>query len=429
MKPIANHTRALMCALALLTMLVCASASQASAGRRAATSPYPAGATRPHILAAPKASAAARARSSAKRKASKKPRKPALKGNPARALLAFQAMQARYEIPGSALYVGEPFSYLWPYSQALAATVTMANVPKLGVSLTGELHQRLVGLGAYLDTDNSGEPEGSYTSSLAGFDGTVAPPTGPGGPKYYDDNDWVGIELARLYRSDHNAAVLGSAEAIMRFEIAGWQGSPELACPGGLPFSNSVENTERNTVTTAPAAELALQLFKITRNYEYLAFAEQAYEWVRRCLITPSGLYADHINRRGVIEPTLWSYNQGSMIGAGALLYQVTGRGAYLYQARQTAAAALSYFTIERLDSEIPFFPAVFFRNLMYLDSITHDPPGPKLAQAYADNAWQNLRLSGNVFVFGAPAQPQLLVQAAIAQIYGLLSSSPSTYF
>ena len=194
-----------------------------------------------------------------------------LKGNPARALLAFQAMQARYEIPGSPLYIGEPFSYLWPYSEALAATVTLANVPKLGVSLTGELHQRLVGLAAYLDTDNSGQPEGVFTSTLAAFDGTVAPPTGPGGPKYYDDNDWVGIELARLYRLDHNAAVLGSAEAIMRFEIAGWQTNPELVCPGGLPFSNSVENTERNTVTTAPAAELALQLYRITHDAEYLA--------------------------------------------------------------------------------------------------------------------------------------------------------------
>ena len=401
--------------------------STAATARRAGTSPYPAGATRSRILPARRASAAAAG--TRETQAAKKPRKPALKGNPARALLAFQAMQARYQIPGSALYVGEPFSYLWPYSQALAATVTIANVPKLGVSLAGELHQRLVGLAAYLDTDNSGEPEGMFTSTLAAFDGTVAPPSGPGGPKYYDDNDWVGIELARLYRMDHNPAVLGSAEAIMRFEIAGWQSSPELACPGGLPFSNSVENTERNTVTTAPAAELALQLFRITHDYEYLAFAEQAYEWVRRCLITPSGLYADHINRQGVVEPTLWSYNQGSMIGAGALLYQVTGASAYLYQARQTAAAALSYFTLERLDSEIPFFPAVYFRDLMYLDSITHEAAARKLAQAYADDAWQNLRLGGNIFVFGCPAQPQLLVQAAIAQIYSMLSSSPSTYF
>ena len=66
------------------------------------------------------------------------------------------------------------------------------------------------------------------------------------------------------------------------------------------------------------------------------------------------------------------------MIGAGTLLYQATGNGAYLYQARQTAKAALAYFTPERLGAEIPFFAAVYFRNLLYLDSVTHDPPGPE---------------------------------------------------
>ena len=39
-----------------------------------------------------------------------------------------------------------------------------------------------------------------------------------------------------------------------------------------------------------------------------------------------NGLYADSINRRGVIEPAYWSYNQGTMIGAGTLLYQAPER-------------------------------------------------------------------------------------------------------
>ena len=150
---------------------------------------------------------------------------------------------------------------------------------------------------------------------------------------------------------------------------------------------------------------------------------------MRHCLLLASGLYADHVNRQGVVEPTLWSYNQGSMIGAGALLYQATGNSAYLYQARQLAKSALAYFTPQRLGEEIPFFPAVYFRNLLYLDSITHDPPGPKIAQAYVNYAWQSLRLSNNLFVAGSPASAQLLVQSAIAQIYALLSSPPRTYF
>ena len=92
------------------------------------------------------------------------------------------------------------------------------------------------------------------------------------------------------------------------------------------------------------------------------------------------------------------------MIGAGTLLYQTTGNSAYLFQARQTAKAALAYFTPERLGVENPFFPSVYFRNLLYLDSVTHDPPGAKIAQAYVDYAWQNLRLSNDVFVAGSPA-------------------------
>jgi hypothetical protein len=455
-----------------LAALACAVAAPATL----AASPYPAGATRPahvakpsefahpassspkgippsshsaHSLSpssahSPSSSSSAHSPSSSSSahssKSHSKPKpKPVLHGDPARALLAFEAMQKAYYIRGSGLYAGEPFSFLWPFSQALAATVTLSHVqsfaaiPGLTASLARELNARMIGLRSYLDTSNSGAPEGTFTSTLAGFDGTVAPPAGPGGAKYYDDNEWVGIELARVYELTHNASALGSAEGIMAFVMAAWQtAGPEgeaLVCPGGVPFSNAAENTERNTVTDGPGAELAMQLYRITGNVQYLQFAEMAYEWVRDCLLQPGGLYADHIGPHGAVAQTYWSYNQGTMIGAGTLLYQATGNSAYLYQARQTARAAREYFIPERLGAENPFFPSVYFRNLLYLDSVTHDPPGPKIAQAYVDYAWLHLRLSDNVFVAGSPASAQLLVQAAIVQIYGLLSSSPGSYF
>jgi hypothetical protein len=418
----------------LATPSALAAASSKAHDRARPGSSYPAGVSRPlrggH---APKAGARAATSGGAsapgKKKAAKKPAKPVLKGNPARALLAFQAIQKYYYIQGSGLYTGEPFSFLWPFSQGLAATVSMSNIPKLPVSFANELHARLIGLRSYLDTDNTGAPEGTYTSSLPGFDSTVAPPVGPGGPKYYDDNDWVGIELARIYKQTHNTGALGYAEGIMAFEIGGYSTDPTLACPGGIPFSNSVENTDRNTVTTAPAAELAVQLYKITGEEQDLQFAEVAYNWVRSCLLQTNNLYADHIRQNGVVDTTFWSYNQGTMIGAGTLLYQATGNSGYLFQARQTAQASREYFTPERLGAENPFFPSVYFRGLLYLDSITHDPPGPKIAQNYVNYAWQHLRLSDNVFVAGSPASAQLLYQAAIAQIYALLSSPASTYY
>jgi Glycosyl hydrolase family 76 len=440
----------------LLSAATLASGVAQAQAAGAARSPYPAGATRPVLrprasdlarsAGAPRAArgasssggsqapggAATPAPAPAKPTTASKPaksKKPVLHGNPARALVAFEAMQKEYYVTGSGLYEGEPFSYLWPFSQAFAATVSVAYIPHTGVSLARELQARLTGLNSYLDTDNSGASEGTYTSTLAAFDGTVAPPAGPGGTKYYDDNDWVGIEMVRLYQLTHNAALLGSAEGIMAFEMAGWWERPGLACEGGIPFSNEADDGERNTVTTAPAAELGTLLYRFTHNLAYLQFAEKAYEWVRACLQQPANLYADHIGDRGVVEPRLWSYNQGSMIGAGTLLYQATGNGAYLYQARQTAKAALAYFTNEKLGSEIPFFVSVYFRNLLYLDSVTHDPPGPSIAQNYVNYAWQHLRLSNNMFVFGSPPTAQLLVQAAIVQIYALLSTPASSYF
>jgi hypothetical protein len=409
-----------LCASLLMLATLALGAAQAAAS----VSAYPAGATRPVLR--PRASEFAHA---ARSKKQALPKKPVLRGNPARALAAFEAMQKEYYVTGSGLYAGEPFSYLWPFSQALAATVSVAFIPHLGVSLSRELQARLTGLNSYLDTDNAGASEGTYTSTLAAFDGTVSPPAGPGGTKYYDDNDWIGIEMMRLYQLTHNAALLGSAEGIMAFEIAGWRERPGLACEGGIPFSNDATNGERNTVTTAPAAELGTLLYSSTHNVAYLQFAEKAYTWVRSCLQQPLNLYADHIGNHGVVEPQLWSYNQGSMIGAGTLLYQATGNSAYLYQARQTAKASLAYFTNERLGSEIPFFVSVYFRNLLYLDSVTHDPPGPSIAQNYVNYAWQYRRLSNNMFVFGSPPSAQLLVQAAIVQIYALLSTPASTYF
>jgi glycosyl hydrolase family 76 len=411
---------------------------------------YPAGGEGPRRIARPDEFArVAAARGGGRRRPKPRSR---LHGDPARALASFAAMQSAFYISGSGLYLGEPYSYLWPFSQALAATVSVADIPGVAARQAAvssrELRVRLYGLQKYWNPagtaaeplpgeqpeveQGGGEPSESVgvpPPTLPSYSGNVVPPAGA---SYYDDNEWVGIELMRIYEQRHEAVALEHAEQIMAFVMAGWQTNPKLACPGGVPFSDAPGNTDRNTVTDAPAAELAVQLYRATGNGAYLQFAQTAYEWVRRCLLLPSGLYADHIRQKGFVDPTTWSYNQGSMIGAGTLLSQATGNGAYLYEARQTAKAALAYFTLERLLGENPFFVSVYLRNQMYLDSVTRDPPGRRLAQAYIDYVWVNRRLSDGLFVWAPPSSPpssQLLVQAAAVQVYALLSAKPASYF
>lgn len=370
-----------------------------------------------------------------------------LRADPARAMAAYQAMQKAYFIPGSGgLYTGRPYSFLWPFSQAFAATVSLYEIPHLARVATArysrEAQVHLEGLERYWgpagqtlpgqpteEEEEEAEPpeEGdNFVTTMPSFNGNVVP---PGGISYYDDNEWVGLELVRLYKRTHEAALLERAEQVMAFVMAGWQTNPKLACPGGIPFSDSPDNTDRNTITDGPAAELGVQLYRITHDSSYLQFAEMAYQWVRTCLLQPSWMYSDHIRTHGTIVEKLWSYTQGVMIGAGTMLYQATGNATYLGEARQTAKAALAYFTLPRLAEESPFFPSVYFRNLMYLDSITHDPPGRKLAQAYVDRVWAHQRTKGNLFLFGTPPASELLWQAAIVQVYALLSEPAGRYF
>jgi hypothetical protein len=425
--------RALAAATTLaFALTLCAGPAAASAPRRRAPyspkSQYPAAALRPAL-------GLARARSAPAPK--KPPVHASLRGNPARALLAYQAMQQSFYLQGTGLYKGEPYSYLWSFSQALAATVSISYIPGGSVKLVHELHVRQFGLEKYYEAHSqaASTEEGAAPAlpPLPAFAGTVAPPLGAGGTSYYDDNEWVGIELARIYKLHHEAFALQQARQIMAFVMAGWQtklpnGKP-APCAGGVPFSNAPSNTSRNTVTDAPAAELGVDLYWLTHEQQYLTFAEMAYGWVRQCLLAPNGLYADHIQNSGEIEPLQWSYNQGTMIGAGTLLYQATGNGTYLYQARQTAGAALATYTLEKLELENPFFASVYFRNLLYLDSVTRDPPGAKAVQEYVNYAWANLRLSSDLFVSGSPSTSTLLGQAAIVQLYALLSTPAWTYF
>ena len=281
------------------------------------------------------------------------------RGNPARALLAFKTMQKNYYIQGTGLYRGEPYSFLWPFSQTMAATVSLAYIPGESKALAHELRVRMYGLERYFEAPSaSSASEPSTAPALPSFAGSVAPPIGPGGTSYYDDNEWVGIELARMYELNHEAFALEQAKQIMAFVMSGWKttgpnGKP-LACPGGVPFSNSPSNNSRNTVTDGPAAELGVQLYRITGEAQYLQFAEMAYAWVRRCLLNSENLYSDHIQNGGEVEPMVWSYNQGSMMGAGALLYQATHNSAYLFQARQTAKSALAHFSLEKLEAREP---------------------------------------------------------------------------
>jgi Glycosyl hydrolase family 76 len=298
-------------------------------------------------------------------------------------------------------------AHAWPYSQALAATIAMADVPKRGPLYLREAAQRVSGLSEFLG------PRGVYTSRIRS------------GDVYYDDNEWIALDLLHWYKLRASQPALVQAQRVFNIVVATWDSDPTHACPGGIPWTSAAGNDNRNTVTTATGALLGLRLYEVTRNPSQLAWSKQMLTWISTCLLAPDGLFWDHLGPDGTRDETHWSYNQGTAIGADVLLYKLTGDATALHRAEGLADASLAYFDRTPRGKEPPYFLAIFFRNLLDLSVIDGKPHYRAEGQEYADAAWDAAHdPRTGLFRFHASKPVQLLEQAAMVQIYATLATS-----
>ncbi len=339
------------------------------------------------------------------------------------AVVTYNALQANFYKTQKSLYLGAPsntcgkFSCLWPFTNATAGTLFLYGAPR-DSHYAADVASRLVGLAKYYDP-NEVSPSGA--SQPPAYESAVAPPLGPGGSTYYDDNAWVGLNLVHAYALTSTSSDLTAAQDEFDFAISGWDTSPSDGCPGGV-FWEDVAGSQRNATANGGNAELGLELYQLTGNTTDLTWATEMYQWVVTCLGTASGLYDDHVNSDGSVNTTIWSYNQGVMVGAGVLLSDATGNTAYLDQAEQTAAAAVAHFGAgSTLDNQGPAFNAIYFRNLFFLDQVAPDPSYVTEAQSFASTMWAQ-RQTGTGLI-----DPQYGVNgsAPMVEIFSLLAGSP----
>lgn len=269
----------------------------------------------------------------------------------------------------------------------------------------------------------------------------MLPPSGQGGDTFYDDNAWVGLNLMRAVRMAADPATLGQAQEAFASIIGGWDINPTDPHPGGVFWKRQTAietNHDRNTVSNAPSAELALRLYQITGQQVYIDWGKRLYDWVNASLRDPAdGLYQDHVRQDGTIDATKWSYNQGTMIGANVLLYQLYRASApatastHLTQAKAIASTALAYYEQHGYFGQDPAFNAIVWRNLLLLASIdtTYLAATKQAMQTYADSTWITNRREDNLFYFPANATTATLVdQAAMIEIHACLACPGSGY-
>ena len=366
--------------------------------------------------------------------------------NAKRALAAYHAMQAHFYVKdGTSLYYEAPcgegakaYAALWPFTRALAATLDLEGVERAllpGFNSYRSMVDRLKGLGHYWDAH--GNP--------AAYDSCVTPPHGHGGDKYYDDNAWVGLALVQHDRLRSVASSRQRAAELFAFALTGWDSNRSHPSPGGMFWvkqgaGRGLTDHTRHTISNAPNAELGFHLHELTGSSAFDGDAQHVgarsmYDWVNEALdnsratASPAtGLYFDNLRLDGKIDKTVWTYNQGVMIGANVLQHRLTGEAPYLARAEAIARKTMKHFA-GKYSAQPEQFNAILFRNLLLLHHATADTA---LKQSiidaisdYADQAWRTRRDPNNLFPKGGP---KLLKHAAMVQVFALLAWAPAQY-
>jgi hypothetical protein len=183
-----------------------------------------------------------------------------------RAIASYEALQQFLYLPADQLYVAsEPttsnaFTYLWPFTNAMAGTDYLVGSPG-GSPFSQDLPARLGGLLRYQDTSER-TPGGS--AQPPAFQSAVAPPLGSGGDTYYDDNAWASLDLLHEYHLTGSLTYLALAEESFRYVVTGWSTDRSSPCPGGVYWVDASWSGDRNTVSNAPNAEVGVQLYELT---------------------------------------------------------------------------------------------------------------------------------------------------------------------
>ncbi len=157
------------------------------------------------------------------------------------------------------------------------------------------------------------------------------------GDFYYDDNAWICVRYLTAYEQFGNEDYLNRAKEILDFLWTGyddWQG-------GGIYWSKLFSDngkSNKGVCTNGPSAISFLWMYQITGEEIYLERGKLLYDWVNETLRTNGGIYYAGVNDNW--QP---AYDQGTMLYATCLLYEITGDSDYKKLARQSANAVTNH--------------------------------------------------------------------------------------
>lgn len=167
---------------------------------------------------------------------------------------------------------------------------------------------------------------------------------------FNDDMIWLANASLRAYNATNDEQYKDVAQELWTIIKQSWS---DDVFGGGITWKQDTP-FQKNAVSNAPAAIIALQLYEIDGNPEDLEWAQKIYDWQKNTLVDPiSGIVWDNISIQNGVEVVnsswVFTYNMGTWIGLNHMMYQATGQAGYLNEA---VKAARTLTTSPQLTSE-----------------------------------------------------------------------------
>lgn len=258
----------------------------------------------------------------------------------------------------------EPQAALWPTSMVLEGAIGVAQITHAPADLA-RVRRIIASLHHYL----------AYNGV---YHARVIPSL-----RYFDDNNWIALDLIDAAQLLHDPSLITTAERIFKWDVSGW----DSAKGGGIIWADG--HPDRPTVSTAPAITIGMRLAAITHDTYYSTWAARFYSWMNRVMRAPSGLYYDHIDAQGRIDKDYVSYNQGVMIDANLAYAASTHQAHYVNQAKAIAAATAKAFPGPwRNRGNYAAFDAIYFQALAHLNAMAPGSVSMAPVQDYVNWEW-----------------------------------------
>ncbi|KAF2209948.1 glycoside hydrolase family 76 protein, partial [Cercospora zeae-maydis SCOH1-5] len=228
---------------------------------------------------------------------------------------------------------------------------------------------------------------------------------------YYDDEGWWALGWIAAYDLTQNGQYLSQAQTIfadMHKVFGKTNCSKNSKATGGIWWDkpHSYVNAIANELFLSIAASLANRVKG--GNTNYLAIAKQQWSWFQGTgMINTAFTINDGLDQKTCKnnQGTVWSYNQGVILGGLTELSKATGDKSLITTAQKIADAAIAKLAPNGIltdpcepncGADGAQFKGVFVRNLRILQKASPQPRFAKFLDANADSIWRQDRNNRN---------------------------------